>query len=172
MFNRFHSTLFLITTVALLLFVTPVAYSQETEQSSPLADIEVAFELQNRDGELVSHRNFNGQHVLLAFGFTHCAHICPMMAASMASVLKRTERAAVGIFVSVDTERDSRAITDDYASAFGASMLGLGGTFDQVTKSAAHFKVSFVITRTQSTYTVEHTPNIYLISPEGLLLLV
>ena len=75
--------------------------------SDPLGDIVVEFELTDRDGRIVSAENFRGRYVLLGFGFTHCPHICPMMARNMGKALRDTDKDTAGIFVSVDTERDS-----------------------------------------------------------------
>ncbi len=131
--------------------------------------IDVEFELLDRDGNVVTDEDFLGRHVLLGFGFTNCAHICPMMALNMGKALEMTDLDAAGIFISVDTERDSPQVTDDYASNFGASMIGLGGSYAQVSAAAANFKVSFAVTKTQDNYTVQHTANVYVIGPAGEL---
>jgi hypothetical protein len=87
--------------------------------TTPVLDaVNVSFELLNRDGEIVRETDFQGQNVLLAFGFTHCL----LIAANMASALKLADAEAVGVFISVDTERDSAAIVDDYAHGFGDQM--------------------------------------------------
>ncbi|MEE8093073.1 MAG: SCO family protein [Gammaproteobacteria bacterium] len=131
--------------------------------------INVDFELLDRHGNVVTDEDFLGRYVLLGFGFTHCPHICPMMALNMGKALSLTDVDAAGIFVSVDTERDSPEVTDDYASNFGDSMLGLGGSFERVSAAATNFKVSFVVTKTQDNYTVQHTANVYVINPAGEL---
>jgi protein SCO1/2 len=128
------------------------------------------FELLDRHGELVRDDAFRGKNILLAFGFTHCIHVRPMIAANMASALKSADKEAVGIFISVDTERDTPVITDDYAQRFGATMLGLSGSYEQVSVAARNFNATFVVTKSQSNYTVQHTPGIYLISPDGDLI--
>ncbi len=132
--------------------------------------IDVDFELLDRHGNVVTDEDFLGRYVLLGFGFTHCAHICPMMALNMGKALSMTELDAAGIFISVDTERDSPKMTDDYASNFGDRMLGLGGSYERVSAAAANFKVSFAVTKTQNNYTVQHTANVYVIDPAGELL--
>lgn len=137
--------------------------------SDPLGDFVVDFELTDRDGESVSLGDFLGSYVLLGFGFTHCPHICPLMALNMGKALKATDKPATGIFVSVDTERDSPAVTDDYASRFGDAMIGLGGSIEQINAAASNFKVTYVVTKSQNNYTVQHTANVYLIDPEGNL---
>jgi protein SCO1/2 len=132
--------------------------------------INVDFELLDRHGNVVTDEDFLGRYVLLGFGFTHCAHICPMMALNMGKALKMTGLDAAGIFISVDTERDSPEVTDDYASNFGDRMLGLGGDYERVSAAATNFKVSFAVTKTQNNYTVQHTANVYVIDPAGELL--
>lgn len=131
--------------------------------------INVDFELLDRDGHVVTDEDFLGRHVLLGFGFTHCAHICPMMVLNMAKALKMTNLDAAGIFISVDTERDSPEVTDNYASNFGDRLTGLSGSYQQVSAAAANFKVSFAVTKTQDNYTVQHTANVYVINPAGEL---
>jgi protein SCO1/2 len=139
--------------------------------SPPVLDaVTVEFELQNRDGELVRFDKFHGQNVLLAFGFTNCVHICPMIAANMARAIGAANKDAVGIFVSVDTERDSPTVTDDYARKFGDNMIGLSGNHYQVSLAAKNFNVTYVVTKSEDNYTVQHTPSIFLISPDGELI--
>ena len=137
--------------------------------SDPLGDIVVEFELTDRDGNLVSAEDFRGSYVLLGFGFTHCPAVCPLMVLNMGKALRDTATEAAGIFVSVDTERDSPAVTDDYASKFGERMMGLGGSIEQVNTAASNFKVSYAVTKTQNNYTVQHTANVFLIDPRGNL---
>jgi protein SCO1/2 len=139
--------------------------------TTPVLDaVNVSFELLNRDGEVVREADFQGKNVLLAFGFTHCLHICPLIAANMASALKLAEPAAVGVFISVDTERDSAVIVDDYAHGFSDQMMGLSGSYEQVSAAANNFKATFVVTKTADSYTVQHTPSIFLIGPDGKLI--
>ena len=131
--------------------------------------IVVDFELVDHRGRLVTNENFRGRYILLGFGFTHCPTVCPLMALNMGRVLQSTNRAATGIFVSVDTERDTPTITHEYASRFGDAMRGLGGSVDQINEAAKNFKVSYAVTKTQDSYTVQHTANIFLIDPDGTL---
>lgn len=146
------------------------AESHESLENTNVHGIDIAFELLDRDGNLVTAEDFRGRYVLLGFGFTHCAHICPMMALNMGKALKMTDQDAAGIFISVDTERDTPAVTDTYAANFGETMVGLGGNYEQVSAAAENFKVSFAVTKTQANYTVQHTANVYVINPDGELL--
>ena len=133
----------------------------------PLQDIVVAFELVDGDGSIVTAEDFRGRHVLLGFGFTHCPDVCPLMALNMGRALRDAEADAVGIFISVDTERDSPEITDRYASRFGERMIGLSGNVSQINAAANNFKVSYVVTKSQNNYTVQHSANVFVIDPDG-----
>ena len=150
----------------LLLFLAlPAAADSPPE----LGSVTAAFELVNGDGEVVRFDDYSGRHVLVAFGFTNCAHICPMIAANMARAISASDDEVIGIFISVDTERDSPATTHAYASKFGERMIGLSGSYLQVSIAAQNFGVTFVVTKSQNNYTVQHTPSIFLIGPDGEL---
>jgi cytochrome oxidase Cu insertion factor (SCO1/SenC/PrrC family) len=156
--------------LGLLVLCHPAVAVQADDTPVPFDDIRVEFELVNAEGELVTQQDILGRYVLLAFGFTRCAHICPMMAANMGMALKASQQDAVGIFISVDTERDTPASVQAYASSFNPSMMGLGGNYQQIRAAANHFNISFVVTKSQKAYTVEHTSDIFLIGPDGKVL--
>ncbi len=154
----------LITGILMLFIQAPISDANTTDR---FTDISARFELVNADGKLVTEQDFQGHYTLVAFGFTHCLHICPMMAANMALALKIGPSTAQGVFVSVDTERDSPAVTHVYASSYSKSMVGLGGSYAQIRQAANNFKVSYVVTKSQKAYTVEHTSDIFLLDPHG-----
>ena len=139
--------------------------SSEPTFGNPLEDIVVDFELVDRDGRTVTAADYRGRHVLLGFGFTHCPDVCPLMVLNMGEAVRDTD--AVGIFISVDTERDSPEITDRYASRFGERMVGLSGNVSQINAAANNFRVSYVVTKSQNNYTVQHSANVFLIDPDG-----
>ena len=49
-------------------------------------------------------------------------------------------------------------------------MIGLGGSFEQISQAANNFNISFVVTKSQKAYTVEHSSEIFLIAPDGKVL--
>ena len=140
------------------------------DESENIHGIKIAFELLDHEEKLVKLDDFLGKHVLLTFGFTHCAHICPILAANMARAFKK-ERTnnAVGIFISIDTERDTPVITHEFAQGFHRKLIGLSGNYEQINIAANNFKVSYSVTKTQRHYTAQHTTNIFHIDPEGNL---
>jgi len=134
------------------------------------AEMNLNFELLNGDGESIKRSDFLGKNVLVTFGFTHCPDVCPTVALNIANALKHSNKEAVGIFISVDTERDTPKTTDDYASYFGEDMIGLSGSHQAVSDAANNFNVSYVVTKSNNNYSVQHSPGTFLISPSGELI--
>jgi len=157
-----------IPAVFIALFCTSTGLA--LEKDLPFENIKIKFELLDQAGKVMTEADLRGNYVLLAFGFTHCAHICPMMVANMAMTLNLTDKKARGVFISVDTERDTPAIAHAYASGFHDSMVGLSGSHQQVRSAASNFGISFVVTKSNKAYTVEHTSDIFLIDPDGKLI--
>ena len=131
--------------------------------------INVDFELLDSAGQVVADEAFRGKFVLLAFGFTRCETVCPILAYTMGQALDDTNEDAVGIFVSVDTERDTPEITHGYASRFSQRMIGLGGDYERINAVTDNFNVNYAVTKTRDSYVVQHSSNIFLIGPDGEL---
>src|SRR4051812_26970666 len=69
------------------------------------------FTLQGSNGAALTLHQYRGKVVALAFGFTHCARVCPFTLANLARVSQELGVAAQDfqvMFVTVDPERDSR----------------------------------------------------------------
>lgn len=156
--------------VLVILAMSTTCVFADGETPEPISDTKPHFSLQGRNGTEVSVSSFRGRHLLLTFGFTNCTHICPMLVAKMAFAMNLTNADVAGVFVSVDTERDSPTIADDYAKSFGSSMLGLGGTYQQVGDAVRALNATYVVTKSQDTYSVQHTPYIFLFGPDGTLI--
>jgi protein SCO1/2 len=79
------------------------------------------FALRGSDGSEVTLARYRGKVVLLSFGFTYCAAVCPTTLATLAQARSRLGEAADSvqvIFVTVDPERDNAAHMRDYLAAF------------------------------------------------------
>ncbi|OUU79686.1 MAG: hypothetical protein CBC38_04220 [Gammaproteobacteria bacterium TMED78] len=167
--------------IAFLVLVNPISLAQHNEvhNHNPIEntslgnifeEIKIDFELSDHNGNKISVRDFFGQFIFIGFGFTNCPNVCPMMAFNIGNTINSLEIDATGIFISVDSERDTPQITHKYASNFGENMIGLSGSFEEINKVANNFNISYAITKTQNNYTVQHTSNIYIITPSGELL--
>ncbi|MBT5031203.1 MAG: SCO family protein [Proteobacteria bacterium] len=128
---------------------------------------EISFELYTRDNQPVTPETFAGKYLLVAIGFTRCEHICPVIAANMAAVLRDTRIPTSGIFISIDNERDTPDDADRYAKSFHPDLVGASGSYEALVKTAENLKATFVVTKSPKSYTVQHTPDIYLADTEG-----
>src|SRR5579862_417007 len=84
------------------------------------------FTLIDADGKTVRASDFAGKWLLVYFGYTHCADLCPTALSQMASALDQLGAAAnyfQPIFVSIDPERDQGPELRQYTEAFDPRLL-------------------------------------------------
>ena len=131
------------------------------------------FSLRGSDGADLTLARYRGKVVLMSFGFTHCAAVCPVTLATLAEAKKGLGNAADAvqvIFVTVDPERDDAARMKTYMAAFDASFVGATGSPDAL---AAMRRSYGVTARKQATsdggYVMDHSSSIYLIDRTGKL---
>ena len=130
-----------------------------------------------RDGADVGADAYQGRIVILYFGYTHCPDICPTTLANLSDVLERLgpARSQVrALFVTVDPDRDTLAILDDYTKAFAPEIDGLRGTDDALAALARRYRVAFGVTPAQDgkPYTVMHSDAVFFFDKTGRARLV
>ncbi len=141
------------------------------EQAEAMEGLEPAFELQNAQGRTVSQADFRGRFLLVSFGFTHCAHVCPTTLADWSRMMRDLDpdqaRQLQPVMISVDPERDTPAVMDTYAKNFDARFIGLSGSAEQVAETAASFRVTYQRVSRGDDYQINHTSLSYLVDPTG-----
>jgi protein SCO1/2 len=130
------------------------------------------FTLRGSDGSELTLARFRGKVVLLSFGFTHCAAVCPTTLATLTEARQALGAAADAVqvvFVSVDPERDAPAQLKAYLSAFDPSFVG--GTEEPEVLAAMRKRYGVVAEKVPagSSYAVDHTSSIFLIDAQGRL---
>src|SRR5262245_13037234 len=88
------------------------------------------FSLHGSDGAEVTLTRYRGKVVLMPFGFTSCAVVCPVTLATLADARGSLGPAADAmqvIFVTVDPERDDVPQMKNYLEAFDPSFVGATG---------------------------------------------
>jgi protein SCO1/2 len=120
---------------------------------------------------------YAGKIVILYFGYTHCPDICPTTLANLSDVLERLgpARSKVRVlFVTVDPDRDTLAILDDYTKAFAPEIDGLRGSDDSLAALARRYRVAFGVTPAQDgkPYTVMHSDAVFFFDETGRARLV
>ena len=130
------------------------------------------FALPGSDGSEVTLARYRGKVVLLSFGFTYCAAVCPTTLATLAQARSKlgedADRVQV-IFVTVDPARDDAAHMRDYLKAFDPGFIGATGTPEALAAVRAKYGVTAVRRGTGADYAMDHTSSIFLIDREGRL---
>lgn len=131
------------------------------------------FALQSAEGE-VRLSDFQGQPVLIYFGYAYCPDICPGSLAVMGEAIKQLEaqgQASQGIFISVDPERDTPETLKKYAEYFHPDMLGVTSDKHRILEVATRYGAFYrkVEREEGKDYLVDHTSRIYLVNAEGQL---
>ncbi len=129
------------------------------------------FALTDMNGLPRTLADFQGQVVMLYFGFVQCPDVCPTALARAVAVMgllgpEKARRLQV-LFVTVDPERDTPELLRDYMAAFDPRFLALRGDAQATRATADAFKVYYQQVPTGSTYTMDHTALSYLFDPQG-----
>ena len=130
------------------------------------------FSLPGSDGSIVTLARYRGKVVLLEFGFTNCAAVCPTTLATLAQVRSQLGKAADSvqvIFVTVDPARDSASTMRQYLGAFDPTFVGATGNPDALAAVRQKYGVTAVRQGTGPDYAIAHTSSIFLIDRAGKL---
>jgi protein SCO1 len=130
------------------------------------------FSLPDSRGKLRTLADFQGQVVVVFFGYVQCPDVCPTTMAELAQIKKllgTDGRRVQGVFITVDPERDTPEVLDAYIGTFQSDFVALRGTPEQTKATAQHFKVFFsrVAGKTPTSYTIDHTAGSYVFDPKG-----
>ncbi|MBN8874085.1 MAG: SCO family protein [Rhodospirillales bacterium] len=131
------------------------------------------FTLENGAGKTVTDRDFRGRYVLVYFGYTFCPDVCPTTLNAVADAMDKLGPKAervTPVFITVDPKRDTPAVVQQYAAAFGPRIVGLTGTPEQIANVAKEFRVYYAEHRTgpgPNDYTMDHSSILYLMGPDG-----
>jgi protein SCO1/2 len=130
-----------------------------------------AFQLTDQTGQTVTEKSLLGRPTIIFFGYTHCPDVCPTSLFEMSEVLRAMGKDADRInayFVSVDPERDTRAVMKDYLSSFDPHLKGLTGDPAAVAKVLSAYRVyAKKIPLKDGEYSMDHTALIYLMDKDG-----
>lgn len=132
-----------------------------------------ALDLTDHHGKPRTLADFRGKVVTVFFGFTHCPDVCPTTLAEMAQVMKELGPEADQVqvlFVTVDPERDTRELLQQYVPAFHPSFLGLYGNAETTARAAKEFKVYYNKQPAKAGgYSVDHSAGTFILDREGRL---
>jgi protein SCO1/2 len=129
-----------------------------------------AFALQDGAGKTVSDQTLKGRPFLVYFGYTHCPDVCPTELARISDILsKMGDKAIPTLFVTVDPDRDTPKVMQDYVSSFNPAVIGLSGSPQAVEATEKTFRVFARKGQKQpdGDYSMDHSSIVYLMDKNG-----
>ena len=130
------------------------------------------FKLKDADGETRMLTSYRGMMPMVFFGFTQCPAVCPTTLARAAQAKKlmgRDGEKLQVIFITLDPERDTPAMLDQYVKSFDPTFEALHGTLEETAATAKEFGVFFEKVPSGSSYTVSHTATSFVFDSRGTL---
>lgn len=158
------------------IFLRPYVYNGTVIQSPYKAP-----ELDNmflHNGDPAELWRFDGEVVVVYFGYTHCPDVCPTTLAAVARAKdqlndENADRVQT-LMVSVDPERDTPEALGDYMVHFDPDSFGVYG--DETASRQAATLYGIYVNRnegsSESGYTIDHTANLIGIDTDGYVRIV
>lgn len=129
------------------------------------------FELTHSSGDLIRLSDYRGRIVLLFFGYTFCPDVCPATLAELNLALNEIPEKAdlvQVVYVSVDPDRDTPQIIQEYVERFNPSFIGLSGSLNELERIWQDYDIfREVVTSDSNIVTVSHTARVILIDEKS-----
>ncbi len=132
--------------------------------------------LQSFDGP-VTLSQLHGRIVLLFFGFTSCADICPLTLSTVSRALSRLSAEELdqvaALFISVDPERDTPELLEKYTGYFHENIIGATADHPALERFAERYGATYERKEAPDSargYAISHTPDILIVDRQGRLL--
>lgn len=130
------------------------------------------FTLSGSNGSPLQLSTYRGKVVLLGFGYTHCAAVCPITLATLQQTSKKLDAQASDlqvIYVTVDPKRDTAAAMRKYLSAFDPKFLGGTGSDAQLAAVRKAYGITAMAVMDGADGSMTHSSFVYLIDRKGRL---
>ena len=121
-------------------------------------------------GKVVNIKDFKDTPTLLFFGFTHCPEVCPTTLSNLLNnieLLEKNKKNYRVLFVTLDPERDTINILNDYLQNFNSSVIGLTGELNEINKFAKNWNIYWEKIPEGDDYTINHTATVFMINKNG-----
>jgi protein SCO1/2 len=130
-----------------------------------------AFTLVDQRGDEITEQAFRGHPTALFFGFTHCPEVCPTTLFEMDGWLETLGPDGQEIrayFVSVDPERDTPEVMENYVASVSDRITGITGDPEKVAAMVKSYHIfSRRVELDDGDYTMDHTASVILLKPDG-----
>jgi len=134
------------------------------------------FTLQAANGESFRLSDQEGKIVLLFFGYTNCADVCPTTLSTLKQVYQRLGENAQNVkfvMITVDPERDTPEKVAAYVTQFNSEFIGLSGSLADLEPIWKRLGI-FVEKKNSDNvegYLVSHTASVYVIDRSGIFIM-
>ena len=121
-------------------------------------------------GKIVNIKDFKDTPTLLFFGFTHCPEVCPTTLSNLLNnieLLEKNKKNYKVLFVTLDPDRDTVNILNDYLQNFNSSVIGLTGELNEINKFAKNWNIYWEKISEGDSYTINHTATVFMINKKG-----
>lgn len=158
-----------------LRWITPHPYSGTVMQAPTAAPSMDG--LVFADGSAVDIETFDGDLLLVYFGYTNCPDVCPTTLSQVAAARRMlgddAERVQV-LLISIDPDRDDLATLDQYVTAFDPDFLAATGEIADLERVASQYGIFFAEGEAvgEGDYAVDHTATLMGIDTDGHLRIV
>jgi len=138
---------------------------------APGAPLGGAFSLIDNHGQPVTEAVFRNRPSAVFFGFTHCPDVCPTalmeMSGWIAALGSEADRMRF-VFVTVDPERDTPEVLNEYVSAFSEEIIGITGEPEAVRAMLRDYGIVFRrVEMEDGNYSMDHTASLFLLDANG-----
>ncbi|MTW13393.1 redoxin domain-containing protein [Pseudoduganella eburnea] len=162
---------------ALLLAAAGLAHAADKLKSGTFDPPRMAPQIAQKaaDGQDFALDKFRGKVVVLEFGYTSCADVCPVSLALLKQARERLGPLAGKlqvVFVTVDPERDTGPKLKAYLEQFDPSFIGLTGSEAQMAAIRSAYGITAtkkMVEGSKTAYTMGHSSYLYFIDPQGRL---
>jgi protein SCO1/2 len=154
--------------VGVLMILSPK--SVQAPQQTVASTYGGPFTLTRSDGKPFGTEQLEDKPYALFFGFTHCPDTCPTTLARLVKLRREAggDSAFNIVFVTVDPERDGPKEMGAYSNAFGAPIIGLTGSREQIEKVEKQFGIfARKVPTGGGDYTMDHTATVLLFDRDG-----
>ncbi len=122
---------------SMLLLINAANVANAEESTLPiLSGIGGEFSAIDADGKAIESTDFTGNVVVLAFGYTNCADICPFTLGYLkrlyAGLRAEEQQQTRIVFVTIDPEYDTPGHLKGFIGHFNKDFVGLSGTQEQI----------------------------------------
>lgn len=171
-----QKTLWVLAGVAAIAFVWLLLwadYRGDRARSDSEPPFRAAFDLTDHTGIVRTQADFVGRWMLVFFGFANCPDVCPTTLSEVAAVMEGLGDEADKVqplFISIDPERDTPSELADFVPRFGAGIIGLTGTPEQIAGTADSFHIFYEQIEEAAApdgYTMGHSSQLFLFGPDA-----